>query len=50
MALHNVDFFVEWSGQVRENVKNGTVDRLLVEKLPKGAFKDLIAQLPDLFS
>ena len=36
MALHNVDFYMEWSGQVSENVRKGTLDQFLAMQLPKG--------------
>lgn len=50
LALHNIDFYFEWSSAVRDNLRRGTLDRFLAMKLPKGAFDDLVRQLPELVS
>lgn len=50
LAFHNLYVFRQWEKKLRDHAKANTLDWLLIDSLPDGAFTDLSAALPQVFA
>jgi queuine/archaeosine tRNA-ribosyltransferase len=50
IALHNLGVLTNWGRTIRTAMADRTLDRLLAQMLPKGAFEQLASSVPEVFS
>jgi TIR domain len=50
IALHNLGVLTNWGRTIRTATADRTLDRLLAQMLPRGAFEQLASNVPEVFS